>query len=165
MTNWRLIGSLLLQDQARQSGSNAWLSIPVIAFGAALLAFVLVQGWRGVASRRWSTTKGRVLESKVRTVSFKHIRYMPEVKYEYWVDETRYQGRRIGFAQPTYPLEDEAWQVADRYPVEAEVTVRYSPSDPSEAVLEAGPRSWFMLCGATLLGVVLLAIGAWLAQR
>ncbi len=85
--------------------------------------------------------------------------------YEYTVDGRRHTSRRWCFAYRTYYWPGRPQAVADRYPVGAEVSVRYDPRRPRRAVLEAGvpePSAPVILLAVSVLisvlGVVLIRV-------
>jgi len=58
------------------------------------------------ASRSWPYTPGRILQAKIDTTTSRgnpdeadSTSFSPEIQYEYYVDNQRYLGNRIGFAE------------------------------------------------------------------
>jgi hypothetical protein len=116
------------------------LGATIALLGAGALIYTLLQLRHAAASERWPSVEGRILASSVRTRHrVKHGPvYEPDVKYEYRVGDTAHRADRVQFVQRSFPWEDQAQEVVDRYPVGATVTVRYDPQRPKRAVLEPG---------------------------
>jgi hypothetical protein len=94
------------------------------------------------ASRRWSSTPGRIITSELATRSTATSRgsyraYYPKVVYEYQVGGQTFQGNRIMFGQfPAHSSPELAQRKLAQYPLHSTGMVFYNPSNPSEAVLE-----------------------------
>lgn len=126
----------------------------------------------GNASKTWPTVSGKVISS---TVESEHrnrsginkkkrkdvTTYHAAVLYEYTVNGTTRSSNDIAFGG--YSSSDDpahARVIADKYPPGSQVTVYYSPSHPSMAVLEPGIRehSLFPLVfGAFFSGMGIIA--------
>lgn len=109
--------------------------------GAALTAW----GWfnldQGRASRSWPTVSATIESSSVRSYSTERTgqpryRYSPRVRFSYEVDGVSYAGDRVSFRDDHYGKRASALEIARRYRPGSEVTIHYSPDDPSQAVLE-----------------------------
>lgn len=125
--------------------------------------------WRSIASRNWQQTEGTVVSSAVgvpgvepstsnTTTTSSVGKYQADVQYEYNVGGAAYSSSRVSFAPDTSADLRYVQTVVHRYPVGAEVTVRYDRSDPREAVLETGIHS-----GSTVqvvLGLALVFFGS-----
>jgi hypothetical protein len=93
---------------------------------------------------RWKTTQAKILISQLK----KHSTYNPDwrvwrtsyswhLKYLYWVERSRYIGKKLHLAQRasyTDPLTPKA--LIKRYPAGRELTIYYNPNNPSEAIIE-----------------------------
>jgi len=116
----------------------------VMALGAFLL-FLL--GMRDLAraadSEDWPSVSGRVIESKVVISSGGRfgVTYDATVRYRYQVGEREYTGNRIAFLwiDASSPKAERA---IARYPRDAVVEVRVSPTNPTLSVLEPGVH-WY----------------------
>jgi hypothetical protein len=81
--------------------------------------------------------------------------YYPHVTYEYTVNGNTYEGERI-MTLPVDSGRNSALGVVVKYPNGSMVTVHYSPSDPSFAMLETGisPLSLFALMIGMLFAIL-----------
>jgi hypothetical protein len=156
------IGTGLLWRSGQSGSWNAmateWLGF-VAAGGIAAFPFgvyLIVDGClalrRASAAVRWPRAKGKIESSEV-CQSFGSRYYAPEVTYRYTVDDTDFigetiQSTRVGFS------ETEAREIAGRYPVGAEVKVRYDPQRPWSCMLELSPGAGR---GRIIVGAVCLA--------
>jgi hypothetical protein len=86
------------------------------------------------ASLAWPSTTGRIVKSDVDWVGETGSTSVARVMYQYAVNGTTYQCRRL-YTAPDVPFEP-AQSIVDRYPVGATVTVFYDPANPAEATLE-----------------------------
>ena len=115
-------------------------------------------------ARHWPATTGKVIASGV--VSHRkspgdpgynfgdtEVTNEPRVEYEYRVGKKKYRGHKIDLGEKTSSYELE--KILDRYPVGAEVTVYYHPSDPNTAVLERDVPWWVWTAG---VGCVVVSI-------
>jgi outer membrane protein assembly factor BamB len=138
-------------------------SVAGAAFGALLtVGFGGLFGWiavrdlrRSAASRsNWLRTTGRITRSHVRF--YAGAGHVALVSYDYSVDGTWYEGKRVRFL--VGPLSrGGAEEIVARYPPNAEVEVYYDPDRPKHATLE--PRhgqAALALCFA--MSTVLLAM-------
>ncbi len=85
-------------------------------------------------------------------------RFQPVVAYEYLVNGTRHEAKRIKFLWGLTRDEGLAYGVIGRYPEGERVTVHYAPHKPELAVLVPGVpnRSMvpFLLVGAAIVGLM-----------
>ncbi len=137
---------------------------------ALLGAGLLVMGWlqfrKVQASRSWPYTPGRILSSKIDSVTTRgnqdeadQTSFCPAIQYEYFVDSQRYLGSRIAFVGKSYSRRKQAEEALSAFQVGASVWVFFDPARPGQAVLErkaSGGTIWMVLGGA----IVLLAIAA-----
>jgi hypothetical protein len=167
------IGTALLWRSGQSGRWNAmaaeWLGF-VAAGGIAAFPFgtyMVVDGRlalrRAAAAVRWPRTKGKIESSEV-CQSFGSRYYAPDVTYRYTVDDTDFigetiQSTRVGLS------ETEAREIAGRYPVGAEVDVRYDPQRPWSCMLELSPGAGRgrIVVGAACLAapVVFATLAVW----
>ena len=98
------------------------------------------------AAQAWPATTGVVLESYVNTETSydsssnsNTTQFKPYVVYEYTVNGRRFRSDHIQVSDSFYTmgmLPGSAQGVVNRYPVGANVTVYYNPTNPEEATLE-----------------------------
>lgn len=87
------------------------------------------------AAQAWHSTTGRIVKSRVEVRGGDHTSVTPMIRYEYTVNGHPYQSTR--FRVGLLVLKgSEAYEIVDRYPEGASVTVYYDPSNPAEASLE-----------------------------
>ena len=158
--------------------------------GVAIIVLVLVFApyitipklHQAYTSTSWPTANGRITESKVgwtmggsrgmnRPIPYHHLRY------DYEVDGQPYCGTRIQFFSEVV-LTVDADKIVPRYPSGSEVTVYYSPDNPSKSVLVPGiytksPSGWIVpsiyillsLSSAYVLFVVMGIPISWAYER
>src|SRR4051812_40516368 len=119
--------------------------------------FLMWKAWQthqtAKASVAWPTTSGTITKVE----RFKRLlRSLPRVTYSYSVDGRPYSAERISFAAGYRPKEVD--EVLGRYSVGQNVPVSYSPTAPTEAVLEpgSGPHvtstmRWLVICFVLLV--------------
>lgn len=116
-------------------------------FGTLGLILVLVgvlSFWNSLASSRWPTATGEIIESSVNCWGDGDVpaaRHQAKIVYRYTVRGQEYEGGRISFREPENPVKsrpEHPDELVSRYPVRKNVTVFYDPRDPSFAVLEPG---------------------------
>ena len=134
------------------------LTLPHVVLVAGMVATV-ASGLRvaaGLASLRWSATKGRVLARDIDDTSGK---YQPVLEYSYEVNGAEYRGHRISF---DFDLRRRSSSTAlvlfHRYQPRQEVTVFFDPRARYRSVIERGVSGELLL---SLLGCVGLVL--WLA--
>jgi hypothetical protein len=94
-------------------------------------------------SLEWPSVSGRVTRSnldsyRVKVGSERHkTRYRVEVRYEYVVDNHRYQNDVVRFNQNNLTRKEKA-EIVSTHPVGRHVEVFYNPDDPDESVLARG---------------------------
>ena len=123
-------------------GTTNLMVFILIAIGLFFLVMAIVQLLKAKkAEKTWPTATGTVTSSKVGTHLARSSRggtttkFMPEVDYEYQVNEITYRGSAVGFGKATMSSK-KSRQVVERYPQGSAVSVRYDPQDPAKAVLE-----------------------------
>jgi len=127
------------------------------------------------AARGWQSAPGRVIDSRVETLSVPvriqtsirnyrlATRYAPLIAYEYRVDGKRYQGERLCLGPRALSSEAaDAEREIQPYPPGSSVTVWYNPADPADSALErrAGWELWteWLVSGLMLVTTVLMIV-------
>jgi hypothetical protein len=131
------------------------------------LAAVGVGVWMLVKSLRteyWPVTDGIVRSAVMKSHSGQRggRTYSAEITYGYQVAGSDYTGNKVAIGQMS-ASSGYAQGILDRYPVGKQVSVYYSPGDPSEAVLETGIHGGTWICLAvgtafTLFGAMFLQV-------
>ena len=141
--------------------NDIWLSlliggVPMVCISVAglviTLVFLLVFGLIGrsiyrrsqqakavrQASQNWVATTGKVIKSRVEVTGGDEASVDPRVIYEYTVAGQQYQGGQIRAGDQFWYVRSsqEAYEIVDRYPEGAMVTVYYDPDNPGESSLE-----------------------------
>ncbi len=143
----------------------------VVSLIFVLLACLFVALWisdlrKARATRSWPTTTGRILHARVsryegyvRGGGGYHTYYDPAVTYEYTVDGTTYQGKRIAIGTGySTQARNAVKRRISAYHAGKEVQVFYDPADPKQAVLEHGIEGGVMLL--ILAGITLVVVAA-----
>ncbi len=152
----------------REGLRSPWLVIPLMAVG--LFLCIKIFQWfsqevSGIyASKKWPTTSGVVVVSKMRTKKEVRkyqdvIHYTPEVEYKYRIDGIPYTCERVFFGQYS---DDRSFaeDMLKRYPAGKQVLVYYDPEDPENAVLEPGAGSLKgLIAGAGIVLIILFLSG------
>ncbi|MBU0719684.1 MAG: DUF3592 domain-containing protein [Planctomycetes bacterium] len=149
----------------------------LLFIGGFLIVAFLLTVWKGVRTRRWPVTFGRVITSGAAT---ERTEDMPEewslpdqpgvvYEYEYEVEGKRHTADALqirGNMQTTLSVRRER-ELLSRYPPQRAILVYYNPAKPEEAVLQPGvPRGLLPLTagGAVMflvgLGLILIFTGA-----
>jgi hypothetical protein len=139
--------------------------IPTAILGTVFL-FGFFHGLRRAAAlHRWPQVTGRIVQSRVHQFQVRRDKpkrtmrgtqlmttsYMPVVEYAYSVVGRQFTSRSIWADTEVSGSQAYARGIAARYPVGANVTVRYDPDKPSRSALEIGGRGhWFLLLGAAV---------------
>jgi hypothetical protein len=140
--------------------------IAFIVLGVFFIGMAIMQQLKAKkAEKTWPTAPGVILSSIVGTHLSHSSRggtttqYMPEVAYEYQVNEITYKGSSVGFGKSTTSSR-KATEIVSRYPQGTAVSVHYDPQDPAKAVLETKAYSF----GSNLaLGIIIAVMGVVLA--
>src|SRR5436190_383271 len=115
------------------------VALVIGGFGLAVLAIVVASLREAAAMKRWPVAQGRVLSSKVEEYRESISRgtggprdrmtlYRPIVIYEYEVEGKRFRGDRIAQSPGlNRGVSEFAEKVAQRYPADSSVSVRYNP--------------------------------------
>lgn len=119
---------------------DAFISITFSLFGAAVVAFAAWSLLRAWQSRHWPQAIGTIVTSKVHQYYDRNtLMYRPEISYRYSVSGQEYvSDRRVfgGDAGLNWP--GPAEEIVARYSPNANVSVRYNPARPGQAVLLPG---------------------------
>jgi len=136
----------------------------MLLFGIALTAFGVISIQKALASKSWPTTEGKVTSSDVSSErdSDGKTMYKAEVRYAYTVNGSSYESDKIAMFSSSSSSSGMEQRKAGKYPVGATVQVRYNPSSPGTAVLEAGLQvvHWLLMVFGILLD--LAGIGAFM---
>ena len=90
-------------------------------------------------SQSWPSTTGVIVKSRVEVRGGSTTTSVDaKIVYEYEVGGQQYQGEQIRVDDRHRVLQvgGQAYEMVDRYPMGASVTVYYNPDDPAEAGLE-----------------------------
>lgn len=155
-----LIGALsswcLRGWQMRRRGLVAAIGALLLAAGFGLVFLVSEELAREWQHRRWPTTEGTIVASRV--IGTRAFR--PDIVYEYIVagvvhrDSTTFETPAFGGRNSKFNV---AETIAKSYPVGRKVVVRYDPANPVRSGLRAGP-TWD-LYGKIGFGGVLFGLG------
>lgn len=103
--------------------------------GLALALFATNNATNAYKTKSWPTTQGTVITSEVMRSS----RYVPHIVYTYAVDSVDFSSEKVRLKDMAqYKFQADAAEAADKYPVNAKVTVYYNPTNAAEAILEPG---------------------------
>ncbi len=172
----------MAKKNRRNEESPASWALPfviVTALGIVGVA-ILIYGFNDVqqawVSRSWSHVQGSVVsysvEERESTDSDNRVKtyYYPHIVYRYQVNEQNYTGNRIAFGDAGGDSSG-----LHGYYEEQNVTVYYSPDDPSHAVLRPGEFEtpwWVLGIGVCFAGVgipsalgILARVLRWLIAR
>ncbi|HEX3071102.1 MAG TPA: DUF3592 domain-containing protein [Thermoanaerobaculia bacterium] len=139
--------------------TEVFISVILIASGAAGLAW---SGWfalSAVWSREWPQAEGTIVVSDLqRSRDEGGYMYRSEVTYVYTVAGHEHAGSRARFGDSlALSWSAPAVRVVQQYKVGSRVLVRYNPRDPDESVLETGMNGFVFAWAAP--GALLLALG------
>jgi len=135
-------------------------AIALGALGAVLIILYFRNKQKAKASQTWPSVKGRIVSTNIRLEEIgdedtSRMEYIPEVHFEYEVDEMTFKGKRFSFgSEPSFGSAEKARKFLQPYPDGQEVDLFYNPEDPGEAVLSQGMRKM----GASLIVGILLVV-------
>jgi hypothetical protein len=125
------------------SRSNSLLGFATVVFAAAsYLSIRYVLSYDD--SESWPTVTGTVISSKVvERSSSEGPWYQPQVQFEYVVDGRRYTAVDIPIFGTGVDLDHPSGsqRIVDQYPSGRELTVRYNPRRPMQALIPMGTSS------------------------
>ena len=127
---------------AQKNRKNGYLllggGLVFLLLGLGLLSYFSLSIWTGYQSTSWPTVQGKILTRELTTTSGSALESLPRIEYSYEVGGETYQSDRIrfgGFATDR----NEGEEVLEKFASD-DVLVYYSEVDPTQAVLEPGPR-------------------------
>ena len=90
------------------------------------------------AAQSWPSTPGEVIKSRVQVSGGDHTTVSPYILYNYQVGGMDISGTQIRAGDQFYESHStqQSYDLIDKYPVGAQVTVYYNPKDPTQAALE-----------------------------
>jgi hypothetical protein len=90
------------------------------------------------AAKNWASTTGKVLTSRVEVSGGDHTSVSPRIVFQYTVYRKEYTNSQIkaGDIHMSVYGSRKAYDIVDKYPVGAEVTVFYDPEHPEQSALE-----------------------------
>ena len=123
---------------------------------------------------RWPSAQGRIVTSKIRTVTTKLADgspsrgNAPDIEYVFSVDGVEHRGKRIGIGE-IKPDSPEVEAALERYEVGRTGPVYYNPEDPNEAVLErdapASPATMYTFAGGLMfVGLAVVTAFWWISD-
>jgi len=115
------------------------LSALVSLIGLILMTFGFYLAYFSFSTASWPTTKAEIIESRVVQVPAKNgTNYKVQIKYRYNINGVEYTGDSVRFINYGYDDEQEAKQIADKFPVGSKVDLKFQGSNPKMTVLEPG---------------------------
>ena len=135
---------------------NSVVLFSLVAAGLGLALWGLYLMIWGMASRRWPSTEGKVIESEIRDYHEpSNYGYTFHVKYRFSARGTTQVGTRLQFGLGSYLTKEVAEQLAERYAVGSRIPVFYHPTKDA-AVLERGftRPTYFLLVAGLFVAVV-----------
>jgi hypothetical protein len=133
--------------------AGALLLIAGAVVGRAALTMIAVAR----ASRRWPTSRGRVVRSEIRE-------NRAFIRYAYPVAGEEYEGRDVAAGDWPYQTARTVARRVQRYPSGAQVTVYYDPGDPARVAILRPGLSFDVLylpVVASLLVLIAIALLSW----
>jgi hypothetical protein len=126
--------------------------------GLALTILATNNSMNAIKTKSWPTTQGTVITSEV----IRSSKYVPKVIYTYDIDTNAFSSDKIDLTNYAhYKYKDDAAKEADKYPVDAKVTVYYNPDKHNEAILEPGIKGqhiFMFLIGLVIFVAPLLGL-------
>lgn len=140
-----------------------FVGITLMVIGAAVVTYGAMQALYANASQNWPQVTGTITSSEFierqAETSDRVPLYDARIRYHYEVDGESYRSDRVAFG--TYASSDAtaAYDLVNRYPGGAPVTVYVDPADPSSAVLEPGVGTGIRVvigvgAGITVIGLI-----------
>ena len=135
----------------------------VVLFGLVFTLAGSYVAYRGSKSRTWPVTIGTVLHAEVRREESRRHRgpttvsYRPHVAYRYSVLGQEYQGNVFSMSGSAKLKAEDVQKLLHPYQKDTQVSVRYNPNNPKDAVLQAGISP--NVIGAILAGIAMIVLG------
>ena len=136
-------------------------SLLMVIMGGVLLGMGFFARKKAKATESWPVAPGLILSSEVRERSrydsgshSSRTTYEPVVSYQYTIMGQVYTADRVSSGQKNTRRKN-CYEIVAKYPAGAQVSVRYDPEKPQDAVLETIARG---STGNLILGAVLLAL-------
>lgn len=137
--------------------------------GIYTLSLVVLAIGKGVRSKAWPSTTGKIISSTAQESHAYHSGrfYTPAIRYRYKVNGIEYESHAITASLKVYFGKKSVEAVAKRYEAESTAVVYYDPNNPKISALERGVSVSSLLIAATVGGIFtlvgLLAIAQYLA--
>jgi hypothetical protein len=148
--------------QASNRGTQlfCWLFIVIGAVAVGVGGWMLIKSLR---TRSWPVAEGVIQSAQKQSHSGDHgsRTYSAEVTYTYQVAGVNYNGDKISIGQMS-SSSAYAREILNRYPVGKRISVHYSPTNPTEVVLETGIHGGTWICFA--VGTAFVLFGAMFLQ-
>lgn len=141
------------------------LSVTAVALGIAGAVTIIIgvrRLLRAAASTRWASAPGAVVSSELVQRESRGgdgpagVRFSARVRYRYQVGERTYESERVALDEVPRRADTAPRGTVERYAPGSQVTVRYDPRAPEQAVLEPGLTGLSGLIPA--VGVILLGL-------
>lgn len=142
-----------------------YLRIVMLALGMILMAgsagLLVKNHMRAAEARAWPRAKGRIAQSRVRTLHAQEVGnagdFLPYVRYDYAVHGRAFHGETIWLDERrSFDSANVAARELAFLEAGSEVEVMYNPADPAEAALivenHAWPKIFLFALGALLAG-------------
>lgn len=99
------------------------------------------QVWQNARrSKTWPDCPGRVSSAQIVWQGVRNAHPQPTIEYNYQVNDSEYQGKRIAFTYAPAYTREEVEALIERYAKGSTVTVYYDPAQPQESTLEQKPH-------------------------
>lgn len=115
----------------------------LMVLGVLVLGIGIISYFDTGSAKVWLTTTGTVTDSNISTEWVGGppccgglCIYFPNITYEFQVDEVKYTGHKISASSSGSPDISYAQSILNTYSLGKNVTVYYSPSNPSDSVLQ-----------------------------
>jgi hypothetical protein len=121
---------------------------------------------KSIRAEHWPVTDGTIQTSKMSSHQSNdshgsHTTYSADVTYAYQIGGTNFVGKKIAIGEMS-SSSAYAQGILNRYPVGKKVSVHYSPTNLSEAVVETGVHGGAWICLA--VGTVFILVGVMFLQ-
>lgn len=118
--------------------------------------------------KNWISTTGKITDSKIIASDVRGgilaFRHRLELCYEYWVNEDKYTGNRIGIIKTKYEslIRDRVEEIEKKYVNNASVNIFYDPDNHEQALLDREITSYqyLKLILQILFGITLVLVSS-----